>query len=202
MRDGSSRQGLLPPLTHSYQAGARLMTLTTEEKRARKSEYDHKYRAKNLEKIRQYKHDYDDAHRAEISIKGKQYYQENKQKIDARHRLYIEKNKEKVYAWRREYGRSEKMRTYYREYAREWNKKNPEYAKNMMRRLREAQAGRPKPEFCEICGTSERPIQFDHCHQRGTFRGWICNKCNHVLGIINDNPSWLWKLIEYLDRTR
>lgn len=61
-------------------------------------------------------------------------------------------------------------------------------------------AGSKRPEACEACGRTER-IMFDHCHQRGHFRGWICGRCNSVLGFVEDDPRLLLKLAAYLKRT-
>jgi hypothetical protein len=68
-------------------------------------------------------------------------------------------------------------------------------------RLQEAEAGRPKPDHCEICGATNQAIMFDHCHRRGVFRGWICNNCNHALGCVKDDPNHLRLLIDYLTTT-
>lgn len=78
----------------------------------------------------------------------------------------------------------------------------PSAFRNYKRRLHEAEAGRPRPDHCEICGDTTQKIHFDHCHQRGVFRGWICNNCNHALGCVNDDPDRLRKLIAYLERTK
>ena len=69
---------------------------------------------------------------------------------------------------------------------------------------KEAIAGRPRPEQCEACGRthkSGRALHFDHCHQRGHFRGWLCSGCNTALGHVNDDVQILRKLIAYLQRT-
>jgi hypothetical protein len=59
-------------------------------------------------------------------------------------------------------------------------------------------AGRPKPETCEICNELNLRIVFDHCHAHGHFRGWICDRCNKVLGLVKDSSELLSKLREYL----
>jgi hypothetical protein len=71
-------------------------------------------------------------------------------------------------------------------------------------RKKEAIAGRPKPDRCEICGRipTAKSLHFDHCHQHGHFRGWICNGCNCALGFVNDDVQILRKLIAYLERNR
>lgn len=66
---------------------------------------------------------------------------------------------------------------------------------------REALAGRPKPDSCEICDRAGE-IHFDHCHTTGQFRGWICERCNVTLGFADDDPALLRKLADYLDRAR
>lgn len=62
-------------------------------------------------------------------------------------------------------------------------------------------AGSKRPALCEVCGRSGR-ITFDHCHQHGHFRGWLCAKCNTVLGLCDDDPNMLSKLAVYLKRAR
>lgn len=70
------------------------------------------------------------------------------------------------------------------------------------RAIQEAEASRRKPKQCEVCGDDKRRIEFDHCHQRGVFRGWLCSGCNCALGQVGDDPNRLRKLIAYLERTK
>jgi hypothetical protein len=57
-------------------------------------------------------------------------------------------------------------------------------------------------EKCNICETdldlSTR--RFDHCHETGEFRGWLCNTCNTGLGMLGDNEAGLLRALEYLRR--
>ena len=41
-------------------------------------------------------------------------------------------------------------------------------------------------------------IVFDHCHQSNSFRGWICDRCNKVLGLVKDSVELLNKMGTYL----
>lgn len=66
---------------------------------------------------------------------------------------------------------------------------------------KEQVAGRKRPQFCEICGAMGK-ISFDHDHQTGKFRGWICRRCNLVLGMVKDNGELLISLSKYLDVIR
>jgi hypothetical protein len=62
--------------------------------------------------------------------------------------------------------------------------------------------GRKRPDSCEICGSEgygRKPsIVYDHDHQTGEPRGWLCDRCNKVLGLVKDNPELLIKLGIYL----
>lgn len=63
-------------------------------------------------------------------------------------------------------------------------------------------AGRARPNICEVCAEISQdsgPIHFDHDHKTGAFRGWLCVRCNHALGKVQDSPSLLRKLANYLE---
>lgn len=60
-------------------------------------------------------------------------------------------------------------------------------------------AGRPKPKVCELCYTVANRIHFDHDHNTGLFRGWICLQCNVALGLVKDNPKLLRRMADYLE---
>lgn len=66
----------------------------------------------------------------------------------------------------------------------------------------EKSAGRKKSELCEVCESSDVVICFDHDHQTGKFRGWLCRKCNAALGLVDDDVLILKKLIVYLKRSK
>jgi hypothetical protein len=56
---------------------------------------------------------------------------------------------------------------------------------------------------CSICGRLEsdfnKGLHMDHCHKTGRFRGFICCRCNRVLGYMNDSPELLRKAATYLE---
>jgi len=58
---------------------------------------------------------------------------------------------------------------------------------------------------CAICGGlpngrwgSSSRYAFDHDHRSGVFRGLLCSRCNHAIGLFGDKPSLLIKALEYL----
>ncbi len=66
--------------------------------------------------------------------------------------------------------------------------------------------GRPRPLHCEMCGDlpggrGSKPtagICFDHDHATGQPRGWLCDRCNKVLGLVKDDPHLLRKMASYV----
>lgn len=61
--------------------------------------------------------------------------------------------------------------------------------------------------FCAICGNKESRLSnnkkitilsVDHNHETGQVRKLLCYRCNHVLGLVNDNIILLENHIKYL----
>ncbi len=62
-------------------------------------------------------------------------------------------------------------------------------------------ATRPKPSKCEVCKDGGR-IVFEHDHKTKKFRGWLCTRCNWILGMAKDSGELMSMLKSYLDKTR
>jgi hypothetical protein len=77
---------------------------------------------------------------------------------------------------------------------------DPHWARDKQRRRMEKKAGRPRPDRCEICNQLA-VTQFDHCHVTQKFRGWLCRRCNSILGLVDDQTALLKALISYLEQT-
>lgn len=121
-----------------------------------------------------------------------------------RRRLYARawraKNKDKVREYdnkrsleQREVRRDRERKRYALKLSRERRGETPEGRQNELQTL----AGRPKPDICDVCGRGGL-IVYDHCHQQGHFRGWLCHMCNATLGFVADDPEILLKLANYL----
>ena len=52
---------------------------------------------------------------------------------------------------------------------------------------------------CQICGRESDPLQYDHDHKTGVFRGWLCRGCNTGLGAFLDSPALLARAAQYLE---
>ncbi len=67
---------------------------------------------------------------------------------------------------------------------------------------------------CKICGaegdrlgtggqaTRSSVLVVDHCHDSGSIRGLLCNRCNRAIGLLGDNPDTLRRAIAYLTTSR
>ncbi len=145
----------------------------------------------------------------------KKWRLKNKDKRKEQSKRYFKKHKEEIYKRQKEWRMKniEHVNKLGAENARKRRKSNPE--KQRLRNLKHKQkreeqreliAGRPRPEICELC--SERSKQsysnvytvFDHNHKTGKFRGWICDRCNKVLGLVYDDKILLEKMIVYLKK--
>src|SRR5882672_6376479 len=56
-----------------------------------------------------------------------------------------------------------------------------------------------KPIACDECGSPDQ-ICLDHCHITGLPRGWLCSKCNTIIGFADDDPNRLRALAEYIEK--
>lgn len=62
---------------------------------------------------------------------------------------------------------------------------------------------------CAVCESEEvnnsrvssNKLFIDHCHDTGKVRGLLCSKCNHGIGLLNDDTALLQKAIEYLNKS-
>jgi len=153
--------------------------------------------------------------------KARARYAANPEKFRARTRAQNAKHSEKRKAYAKAYGHANRAKLAAKDRQR-WNT-DPEFrarkheaAKRYRARYREREvkrnkdryglnheivAGRPRPDNCDICGGTKK-IVFDHCHQKGHFRGWLCQPCNVALGMVHDDEQHLLKLIAYLRRNR
>ena len=60
---------------------------------------------------------------------------------------------------------------------------------------------------CFICHNEEKnvingkivPLSVDHCHITGQIRKLLCNRCNTSLGKVNEDPTILLSMINYLE---
>lgn len=97
-------------------------------------------------------------------------------------------------------------------YDQERYERTKDVAKQRMRKNRLAQFGLSPEEYdrmlenqsggCAICGKAagyaDKRLAVDHDHETGEVRGLLCDRCNLVLGKMEDSPDLLQRAINYL----
>lgn len=136
------------------------------------------------------------------------WHKANPERTLAAHKRNRDKYRDEYKARADEYraNNRKKVLAYRKAAQRRWAKANPEEARATEHRhrvkceeKRAIQAGCVRPTECDVCGPEARgPICFDHSHQTGEFRGWLCSGCNFALGQVNDSPEILEALARYL----
>jgi hypothetical protein len=169
----------------------------TPEYKARMREYHREWRLKNRERL---------------LAEARARHADNPEVVRKRQRKWRSAHPDKMKAnrkrdWVRTRENAEKLAKKHQQ-AAEWRAKNQHKIEVLWRRgearkeaARAAIAGRPRADACDICGITGSKIVYDHCHRHGHFRGWICDRCNTVLGRVEDSADLLRKLIAYLRRT-
>lgn len=56
----------------------------------------------------------------------------------------------------------------------------------------------PAPDRCDSCRGPIGIPNFDHDHNTGEFRGWLCRGCNMGLGCFEDDIDKMSRAINYL----
>jgi hypothetical protein len=137
----------------------------------------------------------------------KRWRKKNPEKVAAQARRYRAKHPDKIRLIKERYRQNggEDLLLVERVQARERRAADPDAVKRStktyaarLQAKRERIAGRRRATECEVCQAVE-PTVYDHDHEHGLFRGWICQRCNKVLGLVYDKPGLLRNLAEYLE---
>lgn len=140
----------------------------------------------------------------------KVYHRGDMAKMTRKADLFIRKMEQgmKVTAAYKSAGYSGSVHAAYQLKARLTNPPTAEQARRWIEAYKRARAERmasaathPKPASCEGCARQE-PLHFEHDHETGKFRGWLCRGCNVALGFMRDNPETLDRLAAYLRRNK
>lgn len=174
----------------------------------RANELQRKWYSANREKAKERTEEY----RKEHPDRAKRYRDEHRKERNAYNKKWRESNPDKAkqhkIRYRMKYPDKDK------EYARWYREAYPKSKEDKKYESIKYLYGLSKKEYdllyisqsgkCLICGISEsesyKPLGIDHNHRTGKIRGLLCNRCNTVLGMVDDNIDILVKSIEYLRR--
>ena len=111
----------------------------------------------------------------------------HKEYIRVYNKKWREQNKEKLALWNETKERSNRIRRTYGITEEQYNN------------LSEIQN-----HCCAICKTHKnelpKPLYVDHCHDTGTIRGLLCQKCNSGIGLLKDSIEILENAVSYLKK--
>ena len=72
------------------------------------------------------------------------------------------------------------------------------YRQSIYTKLRKGQTAPEPGTPCECCGDSTSTLHWDHDHETGGHRGWICSNCNTGIGKLGDNIEGVLQGLNYL----
>lgn len=124
----------------------------------------------------------------------KEWWSKNREKLNEKRKRYYYRHKEEVLANMKAKYEARKQDPEYMAKLREY-KRNHQKARNAKKR--EEIADRPRSDMCESCGEIGKVV-YDHNHDTGEFRGWLCQGCNKALGFLRDNPAYIRALEGYV----
>lgn len=156
------------------------------------------YRKRYPEKVRKSLHEHYVKNRGYYTNHAKEYRRKNKKKIAAARRKKYLTNKDKILINNYEYrlGNAVALREQKRAYRlRKMGLSEIEIGKAI-------KALRDHDGLCQICKTEISGGNggwcVDHCHNRGVFRGILCNLCNTLIGFAKDDVNVLKSAIDYI----
>jgi len=113
-----------------------------------------------------------------------------------------------------QYHKSDEYQKYHKAYIKQWDIDNKEYKDKQVREWQyKTKFGITIHDYdvmlanqdhsCAVCERPQsdfkRKFSIDHDHKTGKVRALLCDNCNHALGMVNDSPILLQKLISYLE---
>jgi hypothetical protein len=163
------------------------------------------YNSTHKEKIAKRTKKYYLLHKEETLKQCKKYASEHKKEIKQRQHRWYKRNKKQHSRCNKQYYLKHKKRLL--KLSRKQRLKSLNLSINDYNLMIQEQNG-----VCAICkqtetlkktnGTHARRLSVDHDHKSGKVRGLLCNRCNIILGKIEDNTFLLNTMIKYLQNNR
>lgn len=186
--------------------------------RAKRSEYNRRYREKNRDSLREQQKAWRENNRDSVYERQKIWREANKDSLAQYYRDWRAANPD---AGRENYKRNrdkivEQQRAYYLLNAEKIKERNrgyaarPESKLKARRRMLASKYGLSVEEYtargdalhwrCQSCGDEPNQLGLvvDHNHTDGSVRGLLCSRCNSGLGLLGDSLTKVLALVEYL----
>jgi DNA repair exonuclease SbcCD ATPase subunit len=165
------------------------MDMEESKQAVRRSQY-RSYYWRNKETISQKLKSKRDANPESEKLRNAENYRKNKDRILAYKKAYRDRNREKLNEQARQ---KRKITPKQSGYMAKYGVNEAWYLEQL-----EKQGG-----ACAICKKphtqNKRRLAIDHCHKTGSVRALLCDLCNKGLGHFEDNKSFLYSAILYLE---
>lgn len=167
---------------------------------AAKRAYNQQYRVGKNEETNTRHRKYRKENREKCLAAERRYRAKNRDEINRKRLEYAKKNPEKIKAYSAKYRARSRFRLALRASEQSSKKYGFVPCSETEEYIASRFTGRCHNPNCSYRESAETPkkLVLDHCHKTGTFRGWLCSKCNLALGHARDSESHLFGLIKYL----
>jgi Recombination endonuclease VII len=117
----------------------------------------------------------------------KEYRNKNRESICANRREYYAKNRAKILEQKKALYNPDKTKN--QRLKREYGISLDEYNELKIKQNNK----------CACCG-GEYPLVVDHCHKNGNVRELLCNRCNTVVGLCEENIDIVMNIMDYIEK--
>ncbi len=117
---------------------------------------------------------------------SKRWYKKHPKEAGRRAKRWRKENPQKVQHYKRQRAENE----YYASLRRKYGIDPVEAARRLKKQNYQ----------CAVCGAAprQRRLNLDHCHSTGKVRGFLCRRCNSILGFVGDDADLLVRGARYL----
>lgn len=137
-----------------------------------------------------------------LQVRWANHVKDTKEQTLAKHAHYVltrwlPENRERLNASRRERWKNDLIyrHTKARQTRNTYIKHKYGLTRQQLEELEKAHDGK-----CAVCDDRPRLLVIDHDHQDNLVRGLLCDRCNRLLGVAQDNPIRLEQAAQYLRR--
>lgn len=122
-----------------------------------------------------------------------EYRVANREKISSKRKAYVLANKDKFAAQSKKYKEANRRENFQYHIDRQYGLSVEEYARMLNSQCFKCAA-------CCVALLADRGTHIDHNHETGKVRAILCSKCNKALGLMQESPTKLRALADYIER--
>ncbi len=173
------------------------MNVLSDAQKAARREYMRGWRKRNVEHLRAQEKKYRAAHHERYQALWQEYAKTHKEELDQKRADYRKSVAPVRNPKQRLYNCKHRFRIALRDCHTRAMKGGYASCTATIEEIRGAFTGHCHNPKCNRPETRPK-LHLDHCHKTGKFRGWLCNRCNQALGLLDDSPAKLLALAAFV----